>query len=320
MLLLLHLSGEHPTLPFSELSCLGNQVWCGPQVARVDCPEPETARRLALSHRVLEFLGECEATDEALRQLLRDLSLRSPVPFAARVTRVEGSSNKSPAPILEKMMGSYISGPVSLREPEREFRALFTGNKCYLGRTLFRIDRGSFDKRNPGKREFFHPGVMMPRIARALVNISGVLQGGRLLDPFCGTGGILLEASLLGANPVGGDSDLMMVKGSAKNLGDRADLILGDATRMPISDETVDSVVTDLPYGQSVRITAGSIDQLYSGAIGEIRRVLRPGKRAVIVTRCDIRHVAGGLLTVEELHAQRVHKSLTRWILVARKI
>ncbi len=318
-MLLLHLSGEHPTLPLSELSCLGSPVECGPQVAVIDCPEPERAGRLALTHRVLEYLGECDARDEALRQLLKDLSLCSPVPFAARVTRIEGSSMKSPASALERLMGRYITGPVSLQSPEREYRALLTKDRCYLGRTLCRIDRGGFDARNPGHREFFHPGVMMPRIARALVNISGIMPGERLLDPFCGTGGILLEGSLVGADAVGGDSDLVMVKGSAKNLGSRAGLFLGDAMQIPLSDATIDSVVTDLPYGQSSRITAGSIDQLYSGAMGEIQRVLRPGRRAVIVTRCDISSVAEGVLKIEELHAQRVHKSLTRWILVARK-
>ncbi len=319
MLLLFHLSGEHPTLPLSELAFLGHPVSNGAQVATLECPDPSAATRLALTHRVLEHLGSCEATDQALARLLRNLSLTSPIPFAARVTRIAGASMNTPAPELERVMGRLISGPVSLSAPQREYRLLLTGDRCYLGKTLFLTHRGEYDKRNPGSREFFHPGVMMPRMARALVNISCLFPGDTLLDPFCGTGGILIEGNLLGALPVGGDSDLEMVNGSRKNIGENADLYRGDATSIPLRGASVDSVVTDLPYGQSVRITAGSMDRLYSGTFEEIGRVLRPGKRAVVVTNRDVLALAEPFLEIEELHSQRVHKSLTRWVLVARK-
>ena len=70
-----------------------------------------------------------------------------------------------------------ITGPVSLKNPEVEYRAILSEDRCYFGKVLFTFDRGSFDARNPGKRDFFHPGVMMPRMARTLVNIAGINKG-----------------------------------------------------------------------------------------------------------------------------------------------
>ncbi len=62
MKLLVELSGENPTLPFAELDCIGNVIDQRLQVAVVDAPDPEVAHRLAMTHVVSEYLGECEPT------------------------------------------------------------------------------------------------------------------------------------------------------------------------------------------------------------------------------------------------------------------
>jgi tRNA (guanine10-N2)-dimethyltransferase len=313
--LLFELSGEHPTLPVAELACVGKVIEHRPQLAVALCTDPRAAGRLAMTHVVLAYLGECEATRSAVDQLLRDLSLTSDRPFAARVKKVTGNRMDCPQVELEQIMGNRISGPVSLDDPEEEFRLILTEDRCYLGRVLLRIDRGAYERRRPGDRDFFHPGVMMPRVARALVNISNVLPGERLCDPFCGTGGILLEGQLLGIAVVGSDCDPLMVAGSRCNVPG-AGLLVADSTLLPLKDACVDAVVTDLPYGQSVTIKAASLDHLYTEALSEIRRVLRPGRRAVVVTHRDIRASASGILSLEQYFEQRVHKSLTRRICV----
>ena len=132
----------------------------------------------------------------------------------------------------------------------------------------------------------------MPRMARTLVNIANAQEGEVMLDPFCGTGGILIEAGLLGIHAVGSDFDPLMIMGSRQNSAD-ASLILGDATQLPIGDSTIDTVVTDFPYGQSVCIRkTDTMDNLYAGSLDEIRRVLKPGRRAVVVTHKDISAIA----------------------------
>ena len=319
MKLLFELSGENPTLPFAELTCVGIILEERLQVAVVDCPHPENAQRLAMTQVVLEYLGECEPSIPAFKNLLKELAITTTCTFAGRVKKVHGGChehNPSSQQEFERVIGDMISGPVSLNNPVTEYRAILSEDKCYFGKVLFSINRSGYDARNPGKRDFFHPGVMMPRMARTLANIAGVQNGDRVLDPFCGTGGILIEAELLGAMPIGSDFDPVMVKGSRQNIM-QSSLMLADATCLPFQDHSIDSVVTDLPYGQSVCIKkADTMDNLYADALDEIGRVLKRGRRAVVVTHRDISCIARQHMTVLQQHEQRVHKSLTRRVLV----
>jgi len=315
MKLLFELSGEHPDLPVAELECVGTVLDRRAQVAVAECPDPQIAGRLALTHVVMEYLGECEPTKEAFAALLADLSITTEKPFAGRAKKVQGSLMETAQLDLERLIGSLIAGPVSLREPVEEYRAVASEDRCYFGRVLSRIDRGGFDARNPMRRPFFHPGVMMPRMARALVNLSLVKPGEQVFDPFCGTGGILLEAREIGVRVLGSDFDPAMVAGYRQNLPG-SDVMIADATAVPICDHALDAIVTDLPYGQSVRILAESMDRLYDGSLAEVRRILRPGRRAVVVTHRDITDIAARHFTILQEHEQRVHKSLTRRILV----
>lgn len=319
MKLLFELSGENPTLPFAELACVGTILEERLQVAVVNCPHPENAQRLAMTQVVLEYLGECEPSIPAFKNLLKELAITTTSTFAGRAKKVHGGChehNPSSQQDFERVIGDMISGPVSLNNPVTEYRAILSEDKCYFGKVLFSINRSGYDARNPGKRDFFHPGVMMPRMARTLANIAGVQNGDWVLDPFCGTGGILIEAELLGATPIGSDFDPLMVKGSRQNVM-QSSLMLADATCLPFQDHSIDSVVTDLPYGQSVCIKkADTMDNLYADALDEIGRVLKRGRRAVVVTHRDISSIARQHMTVLQQHGQRVHKSLTRRVLV----
>jgi tRNA (guanine10-N2)-dimethyltransferase len=318
MQLLFELSGEHPTLPVAELECVGTVREHRPQVAVADCPDPQAAGRLALTHAVMEYLGTSPPSPEAIASHLRDLALAPGAPFSVRVKKVEGCTPTAPQPDLERLMGSLIAGEVSLTAPVVEYRAIISGDRCYLGRVLFRINRASYAYRDPLRRPFFHPGVMLPRFARAVVNLTLLAPGESLFDPFCGTGGFLLEAELLGARAAGGDADPEMVAGSRLNLR-HTDLVRLDAGALPLRPGSVDAVATDLPYGQSSWIRGRDLDRLTPLALREIAHVLRPGRRAVIVAHRDIRPFVPESLAILQHHEQRVHRSLTRRFLVLER-
>ncbi|MCU0631483.1 MAG: methyltransferase domain-containing protein [Methanolinea sp.] len=318
MQLLLELAGDHPELPYAELELLGSLRERDPQVAVVECERPEEISRLALTQVAMEYLGSCQAEKGAFIQMLKDLAISSPRPFAGRVKKVHGNTVNATQAELERLIGSRVQGRVNLHNPEEEFRAVISGSRCYFGRVLWRSDPRRFADRRPGDRPFFHPGVMMPRMVRALLNISCVREGEQILDPFSGTGGMVMEAGLLGISAVGSDIDPAMVRGSRLNARG-GEILRADSRRLPFRDGSFDAVVTDLPYGQSVSIMARSLDALYQDALGEISRVIRPGRRAVLVTHRDIRILAGTFMEIEGFYSQRVHKSLTRHILVLRK-
>jgi len=316
--LIVELSGEHPDLPFAELEVVGTIIDKRAQVAVVESRDPRATRRLAMAHTVLEYLGDSPADPDTFTAMVRDLGITAEGPFAARVRKMAGSAMQVTVPDLERRIGSIIRGEVDLGNPACEYRAILSGDRCYFGKVIFTGDRPSYELRRPGTRTFFHPGVMMPRLARTLVNISLVAPGELLLDPFCGTGGIVLEAILVGARGIGSDIDPVMVSGSRNNV-QGAEFVQADTGSLPFNDATIDAVVTDLPYGQSVSIVAGSLDDLYHDALSEIRRILMPGRRAIVVTHQDISRQAAGIFSVRACYAQRVHKSLTRRILVLER-
>jgi len=315
MRLLFELSGEHPDLPFSELECVGRVLEQATQVAIAEIPDPKTTERLALTHTVMEYLGSCPADLEAFAGLLEDLAIHTDRPFAGRAKKMHDSTIPGKQLDLERLIGTKIEGPVSLTAPQETYRVLCAGNRCFFGRVITTIDRGSFEYRNPMRRAFFHPGVMLPILARTLVNLSQAQENDTVLDPFCGTGGVLLEAETLGMRACGFDMDPAMIVGARENLPD-AELGIADATALPLRDAFADAVVTDLPYGQSVCIRGDNMERLYHQSLKEIRRVLKQDHRAVVVTHKDIREIAAEYFDISDFFSQRVHKSLTRRIMV----
>ena len=315
MNLLFELSGENLSLATAELSCVGKVTRTENGIAIAEVDDPGRTTRLAQTHVVMRLLGECDASKEALENLLDHHLLIAPGTFCCRVRKIHPVTVNASQLELERMMGHKIRGTVDLNDPAVEYRAVFTNGRCFFGQVLHTIDRGSYAYRNPQRRAFFHPGVMMPLMARTMVNLTHVEPGQRLCDPFCGTGGMLLECDMMGIDAVGSDYDPEMLNGCRQNLPNGA-YIRADATNMPYPDRIFDAIATDLPYGQSTTIGAESIDTLYTESLKEIRRVLKSGGRAVIVTHKDIRPLAEDLFEIIGYYEQRVHKSLTRRILI----
>ena len=103
------------------------------------------------------------------------------------------------------------------------------------------------------KRPFFRPVSLEPRLARAAVNIAAKDSDGHVVDPMCGTGGILIESALTGRPTLGIDFDPVMVEGCRENINWAnvdAEVKRGDATRFELP-ENVAAVVVDPPYGRN---------------------------------------------------------------------
>jgi ubiquinone/menaquinone biosynthesis methyltransferase len=116
------------------------------------------------------------------------------------------------------------------------------------------------------------------RWKQRLVSMSGAAPGVRALDLACGTGDIAYAAAARGARVTGLDITFRMVelakeKGTATFLqnskkGGCPLFLVGDMLALPFADSSFDLVTT----GYGIR-NVPDIDV----AIGEIRRVLRPG-------------------------------------------
>lgn len=61
-------------------------------------------------------------------------------------------------------------------------------------------------------------GTLPPKLARIMVNLSQVKEGGVIWDPFCGSGTILLESLMSGINVLGSDIDPKALMYTEENI------------------------------------------------------------------------------------------------------
>jgi tRNA (guanine6-N2)-methyltransferase len=130
------------------------------------------------------------------------------------------------------------------------------------------------------------PGSLKPPIAAALLALAGVAPGSGVLDPCCGAGTILIEAALQGAQAIGGDNDpaaLQAAQTNASAAGAAIALQCWDAQALPLADETVERIVSNLPWGRVVEVDT-ALAAFYRRACAEMQRVVAPGGRIALLT------------------------------------
>ncbi len=303
----------------------------------------DRVRYLAFTHRACELVGTGDPDVAGATALLSAATIEREGTVAVRAVDVRASVGVD-TQRAERDLGGVLTDrgfAVDLDDPDHTLVAYFSdpaGDEeteagadgeacCALGWLSSRSVR-DFGERQPTNRPFFQPGSMAPLEARALVNIAGARPDATILDPMCGTGGLLLEAGLLGARVVGGDAQEKMVQGSRRNLraildgpshpgrdryptaGDWA-VCRADGARLPFRDGFADAVVFDAPYGRQSRIE-GELDTLVSGALSEANRV---AGRCVLVADRDWSEAARGAgWTVADRFERRVHRSLVRHV------
>ncbi len=336
MLIAFELSGEHETIPKSEvISCLNSHnvkfrilhSLDGCLIIDLKIPFVETidkiSTRLAMTHHIIDVLGIGGPNEQDILDMIGKNMPDFEGTYSVRVKKVRTHSTIN-TEFLEGKIGAIffnMGKRASLKNPKIQFRVVLTEDKSIFGILLSSIDRSIFETRKPHYKPFFYPGVLMPRIARALTNIS--MPKENLLDPFCGTGGILVEAGLMGIKVIGGDMQRKILLGAKMNLDHFEtdySLLYEDACRLALRDESVDAVVTDPPYGRSAAIKAESLEHMLSSSLEEIHRVLKTGARAVFISERPIENLAMNAgFKVIETHTQRVHRSLTRRIVVLEK-
>lgn len=363
MRLLLEYSAEHPTLPHAEmlaaLGALGLRAETregGYRLALVEVTggkRPrilDAVRRTAFTFTAMEHLFSCPPSPETIRRAAAQHPLPKRAAFAARAREVDISA---PTPLhptykhearsgrqllllsptrVEGILGEAYAAanPVNLEHPEQVVRALLLPDAVHVGLVAWESDRSAFESRRVQFRPAFAPVSMHPKLARAAANLAGVPPGGVLYDPFCGTGGLLLEAGLLDCRVLGSDIDERMVHGAKRTLEHYkvhgADLFpcdVGDAPRAVaerMASGRVDGIATDLPYGRSASLHAEKPESLYPRAFRAFAQLLKPGGRAVVGLPNEkaLRYGEEASLALEADFPYRVHRSLTRHFAVYR--
>ncbi len=336
------ISGEHQTLPVSEAQAILEAEGYDyrileklTQVLRLEV-DPDSVEaikfRSALTRICCREIFHCAASLPEILASIGSVSLDEFIEdesFAVRVRRVKGVTPELMGVELERKLGEQIlekakKTKVNLSNPQKTFFGVLTDKRFIFGLKTAEIIPKPFSERRPRKRPVFHPTAMPSKLARAMVNLAQPRRGELVLDPFCGTGGILVEAGLIGCKVLGFDAKPHMLRGGLKNIlhyGIKPEgVAIADARYPPVA--RVDCVVTDPPYGRSASTLGTSTRLIVEDFLSAVGDKISRGRRICMAAPKTIRIDDAGEDTGFkhlESHFVYVHRSLTRQIVVFEK-
>lgn len=337
------LSGEHEHLPTSELKAIletdGYTYEISEkldQVLRLKADE-SCLEAVKLRAAFTRFCGlelfTCQAKTDAIVKKLHSTSfndiLKQGQSFAVRVKHVKTFSSDINGMSLEKKLGALILDKaektrVNLKKPDKTLVGILTDEKFVFGLRLAEIPAKPFFERRPRRKPFFHPSAMQAKLARCMVNLSKPKTGELVFDPFCGTGGMLIEAAFIGCRVLGLDVQRRMARGTMKNMAhfkiDPEGVVVGDARNIPV--RRMDCVVTDPPYGRSTITYKRTTGQIVTEVLLSIHATLVKGQRVCMAApkTLNVQNIGTSLGYKHlESHFVYVHRTLTREIVVFEK-
>ncbi len=211
--------------------------------------------------------------------------------------------------------GSFEGGAFALhQEASQEIFLYHDEGAIYLSYLVAVQDIDDWTKRDRSKPYFDRKkGMLPPKVARMLVNIASGLYLAeqanqsatkiKLLDPFCGTGTILIEALNLGHQVYGADLDEQAVWGSRQNLdwfsneynlprqNFAEQIFLADVGQLNPEKigEKFDLLVTEpflgrqTPKEEELANIFKGLTKLYLGAFNNFSKILNPGAKIAII-------------------------------------
>ncbi|GAA2634643.1 methyltransferase domain-containing protein [Dactylosporangium fulvum] len=287
----------------------------GPAVLDLRCADDvflvgTTAAGIGRARADLQMLGKAAAA-MPVRHLLDQRRLCGGAPAAARSVDVSASflgRRNFTRYDIEDAVGEPVAAALGLPYHSRR-----TGAAPPPGGLSWRVtlvdDRALVALRIADRplhrrayRQWSRPGSLHPPVAAAMLRLAGRRPGEILLDPCCGVGTIVLEAS---GPALGGDIDPSAVDAARRNAAGRPETpgiawVVGDAGRLPLPDGAVDLVVTNPPWDRQVPF-GGSLARRPQLFWTQVRRVLRPGGRAVVLTTDAGAALASGLSHVDSV-------------------
>ncbi len=168
------------------------------------------------------------------------------------------------------------------------------------------------DQQRPARDAFV--GMLPPKLAQILINLATEgAKTGTVLDPFCGTGVVLQEATLMGYSAYGSDLSEKMVKYSQKNLdwlsektprlqksnAPTVNIELGDATDHQWQAAKVDFVASEIYLGHPLSAAPANIkfkelkqdaETLLRAFLKNIAPQIASGTQLALATPAWLRH------------------------------
>lgn len=217
---------------------------------------------------------------------------------------------------IADLVWSKLKNPkVNLTNPATSFEFFFIKNKAVVvGKKLYDVHH-DFEKRSTKHWPAHHPTSMKPKLARTIINLTGI-EKGTFYDVMCGAGGFLIEAGLMGFKVVGYDINKVLIKKAEENLKHYKikNFVLKrqDATKIK---HKIKYLAVDLPYGRATPTI--NREELYLAFLKNLKKILT--KTAVIVFPHYSPYkniIKQAKLKINQEFSVYTHHTLTRKIIV----
>ena len=323
---LFKLSLDHPEIGKAEIMNLLNAKIEEQNKEYVVANVPKNniflSQRLSYVHSIFEVLFV--ATNKTIKQKLNSHKWNFKGSFALRYK--DKSLERKYADIIYISSKNQTKKPpkVDLKNPKNLIEIIKIKNKYYITKHLFDTDK-SYINRQGHMRPKNHPTTLDPKLARACLNLTGIKKG-TILDPFCGSGGILIEAGFLKYDTIGYDLDEYILFKAKENLKyyklKKCLLINKDALKIAKQDlKTIDAIVTDPPYGKGSKLfntKTTNIEKLYFEFLNNLK--LKKKSRIVMIfpdfANLSFMKKLKTKYLIKDKFDFYVHKSMTRIIYV----
>jgi len=309
----------------------------------LDTDNIELANRLAYTRKVYQFLFETKK--ENIAKDIKSFNWQEIYKknFCVRVHSLDNTPTNRKGwggGTAEKELASKIwktlkNPKVNLKNPKTSIEFFIKENKIYAAKLVKELKQ-NFEQRKAHKKPELHPTALNPKLARALINLAGAQK--EIMDPFCGAGGILIEAGLIGLKPIGYDLYKIMVKKAKINLEHfkikNYKLINQDALNIK---KKYNYIITDVPYGLNSAIwtrkgnknkkiplkqnnrkqSLKDLEDFYLKFLKVLKKILK--NKAVVIFPHYVNYkklIKQANLNIEKEFSQYIHRSLTRKITV----
>lgn len=256
-------------------------------------------RLLQVSNKVTDF--ELNGMMKNYKTFACDLVNLSKKPVDMQVLSELGNYVKQQAPWLN----------VSLENPDVTVTLIETETETVTG-IVDRKKSVKWKGESRRKRTYFHPVALEPRLCRAMINLAMVREDNTILDPFCGTGSVMLEANSMKINSIGCDLSSKMCRGALANLRNSNSFLINcDALSLPLNMNSIDAIVTDVPYGRAASTLKRRPKELLNEFLDVVKEM--KGKRCCIMCRKGDEEEFPNIVEQYDIYE---HKNLTRKLMV----
>ncbi len=303
-----------------------------------DCPSLSLSETLAVSHATKHKIDENILTLESLdvkpETFVQRLSLTKAVYqhfFTTTRQKLSDSIKKHKWSIEEPikvetrnatpeerkqvitMTCKALNNPkVMMETPATKIYYIYTKKKVHCGILIGepKLDLSAAMEKMPAP----HPSAMKPRIVKALINISKPDK--KILDPFCGAGGFIAQASKMGYEAEGWDIDKGMIWRAKKNTAKLKNVSIKNKNALTL--KKAESIIADLPYGKNTR--KQNMKKLYERFFKTLKKA-RFNKAVLVLPKSSqpVKMARKEGLLVLKTHEMYIHGSLTRVIMEIEK-